>query len=366
MLRRWPALAVALLVISVVLSARQDRAAEIIARAREAIGGEARLRAVHSLSLKGVARTTGRLLYKTRDYAFIGTDDKRRGDVRVDLLLPGKFVIVRTIMTSERFTGVNDDHLIAGVMSLGRFRPDTFIGINGPSGEPRALQANQREFLRYLVAWLLVAPEERRLQFSDAGEVQTPDGVADAVDAFGAYDFTARLLFDRQSHRLSMVTFQEPPAPTRFVAPPPSPTIVQREDTPLRKVIETGDGTATFLFDKSSHQLVNLTFQPTNAARSAVPRPAPPPNEGSPDQPLFRSIEGPDVGVRGTVTTSGVVRAVAAKYVRRTTIRLGDYRPVDGISLPHRVAIDTGPVEEWEISSFKVNPTIDAKRFAPK
>jgi hypothetical protein len=92
----------------------------------------------------------------------------------------------------------------------------------------------------------------------------------------------------------------------------------------------------------------------------------PSPNEGSQNQPLFSNIQPADTGSRMNVTTSGAIRSVSAKYIRLTTIRFADYRPVDGILLPHRLTIDTGPVEEWEISSFKVNPTIDAKRFAPK
>ena len=172
MLRRRPAAAAATLLFTcVALSARQDRAADVLARARDAIGGEARLRAVHSLSLKATSRTTGNILYRTRDYAFV-SDEQKREPIQIDLELPDRFVLAREISLSRRYTGVNGHRLIAGVLTAGRFRPDTFIGVGGPSPEPRVLQTREREFLRWLVAWLLVAPEDRRLQFTDAGEGQ--------------------------------------------------------------------------------------------------------------------------------------------------------------------------------------------------
>ena len=363
MLRRRPAAAAATLLFTcVALSARQDRAADVLARARDAIGGEARLRAVHSLSLKATSRTTGNILYRTRDYAFV-SDEQKREPIQIDLELPDRFVLAREISLSRRYTGVNGHRLIAGVLTAGRFRPDTFIGVGGPSPEPRVLQTREREFLRWLVAWLLVAPEDRRLQFTDAGEGQTPDGIADTLDAVGAYDFTTRLSFDKRTHRLSMLTFEEPPIIRRVPLPPP--LIEVREDTPLRKVIETADGTGTFEFDQDKHQLVKMTYLPKAPVRPPAVRSAPPVSAANQDAPLFSTIQAPDPPP-SMRTTATPIRAVGAKYIRVTQVCFGDYRPVDGILLPYHVTIDTGPVEEWQISSVKVNPKIDPKRFAPR
>jgi hypothetical protein len=46
-------------------------------------------------------------------------------------------------------------------------------------------------------------------------------------------------------------------------------------------------------------------------------------------------------------------------------IFFSDYRSVDGVSLPHKIARGTGSktTEEWEITSYKVNPTFKADRF---
>jgi hypothetical protein len=46
-------------------------------------------------------------------------------------------------------------------------------------------------------------------------------------------------------------------------------------------------------------------------------------------------------------------------------IRFSEHRKVDGISLPHRLtrAIDGEINEEWEISKFKINPSLKAEKF---
>ena len=42
-----------------------------------------------------------------------------------------------------------------------------------------------------------------------------------------------------------------------------------------------------------------------------------------------------------------------------------DYRKVDGVSLPHHIARGLGAktTEEWDITSYKVNPSFKADRF---
>ncbi len=42
-----------------------------------------------------------------------------------------------------------------------------------------------------------------------------------------------------------------------------------------------------------------------------------------------------------------------------------DYRKVDGVSLPHRISRGTGAktTEEWDITSYKVNPAFKTDRF---
>lgn len=352
--------------------AGQDHATEILARAREAVGGETRLHAVQSLSLKASARQTGRMLYRNREYALIDNIETR-STFELDILLPDRFLFTRTPeqRTSRRYTGLNGDGLIDGQMSQGEYRPTTFLG---PGTVPRVLLARKREFLRYIVAWLLGVPLQHDLTFADAGKAETPDGPADVLDVKGPNEFAARMFFNTATGRLSMLSFEEPPS-TRPPGSTPVPANIRvLEDNPLSKVFDFPYGTATVFFDKDSHQVATITFTARTQQRPLADAPGQPVKGTGDEEPLFRSIR-PDarspaapVVYRhsgGPMPLTGN-QTVAARYLPATQMRVGDYRPVDGILLPHLITIDSGPVEEWRISGFKVNPKIDVRHFAPK
>jgi hypothetical protein len=275
-----------------VSAARLDRAGEILAQAREAIGGEARLRAVTSLSLKASERRTGSSVYVTRAGAARMDNRETQSDVEIQIALPARYVLTRTWPGSvgQHFSGILGDRLIGETSSMGETTPDRFIG--GPDLVARVATQRVRELLRYMLAWLLMAPDQYNVQFSDAGEADAANGRADVLDAKGAYDFAARLFFDKQTHHLLMLNYQEPPRQASAAAAPAPPTR--------------------------------------------------PPEKG---EPLFRSIEAPP-------TSWGNMQ-----------IRLADYRPVDGIMLPHHMTIDEGSVREWRVSRFEVNPALNWKRF---
>jgi hypothetical protein len=191
--------------------ARPDRAGDILAQAREAIGGEARLRAVTSLSLKASERRTGSSVYVTRAGAARMDNREMQSDVEIQIALPDKFILARTPVgsTSQHFSGILGGRLIAEASSMGGTTPTLFIG--GPDLVARVATQRVREFLRFTLAWLLMAPDQYSVQFSDAGEADTANGRADVLDAKGAYDFAARLFFDKQTHRLLMLEYREPP-----------------------------------------------------------------------------------------------------------------------------------------------------------
>jgi hypothetical protein len=184
-----------------VLLARPDRAGDILARAREAIGGEARLKAVTSLSLTAASQSD--------------LDGSRRAltDVRIDIALPDRFVEERNWPRSflRRAAGFNGDRLIDQRWSAGGTWRDAHVGETDKEVVRRTIALRQRECVRYLVAWLLMAPERYHVRFTDAGEADSPQGRVDVIAADGANDFGARLFFDKQTHRLLTITWEEPP-----------------------------------------------------------------------------------------------------------------------------------------------------------
>ncbi len=192
------------------VSAQSDRAAVVLAEAREAIGGQPRLAAVASLSLTGAFITVGHGSTTTVTSVTRRGDEQSRWNLEVSVLLPDKFVIKRSspINYSERYSGLNGDGLISEQVSAGGWQPTRFIG---PGALPSAVARQHREFARWMLAWLLMAPEQFHARFADAGETDTNDGRADVVEVKGDHDFAVRLFIDKQTHHPLMLVYREPP-----------------------------------------------------------------------------------------------------------------------------------------------------------
>ena len=207
--------------------AAQDRAQEVLARAREAIGGQARLAAVTSLSVKVSSVRTPLVV--------IGAGKKptvRRvtSDLEIQILLPDKLLITRRGPLGSRLVdGVN------GARPIFETGPNVQVVIKDPDFFARLAATRRRQLLRYLVAWLLVAPESYAVRFSDGGVAAAEGKELNVVEVNGADDFAARLFFDGQS-RPVMITYQDPPT---SAPPTPAPEAKNRDaDQPLFKTLE--------------------------------------------------------------------------------------------------------------------------------
>jgi len=288
------------------LSAAPDRATEILAQARQAIGGEARLNAVKSLSLEAKSRLEFRSI------------SGELTNLKMEFLLPDRFLVTRNWPSSflQRIGGFNAGQLIEQRLSSGLWA-DVGFGDGGKEALARQMAVRQREYVRYLIAWLLTVPEQYRVRFTDAGEADTAEGRADVVDAKGANDFAARLFFDKQTRRLLMLTYQEPP--------------------------------------------------PTVPGVRASPQKAKPPEEG---EPLFKSIEGPALKVGETemhLSKYGADDGILFPHrvrIESESTRSSSARPSIGYPAPEMVRVGfEGILEEWQISRFRVNPPLKPKQF---
>ena len=208
-------------------SAAPDRATEILAQARQAIGGEARLNAVKLLSLEAKSRLE-----------FRGSSGELTS-LKMEFLLPDRFLVTRNWPLSflQRIGGFNAGQLIEQRLSSGLWA-DVGFGDGGKEALARQMAVRQREYVRYLIAWLLTVPEQYRVRFTDAGEADTAEGRADVVDAKGENDFAARLFLDKQTHQLVMLTYQEPPpaVPAATLSPQDAKALERGE--PLFKSLE--------------------------------------------------------------------------------------------------------------------------------
>lgn len=200
-------------------AAGDAKAADLLAQARAALGGEKRLADVKGLSCAGtVNRAMG--------------DRQISGEVTIDLQLPDKMLRTDSIspMGDSALVvtelGINGDTLLRSTKTVNA-PPGMIIRTppppaKGSDAEAQALRNSRAELARFTVALLLSAPPSVPIEFAYAGEAESPDGKADVLDLKGPNSFVAKLFLDKSSHRPLMLTY-------RGVAPR---MIVQRSDGP--------------------------------------------------------------------------------------------------------------------------------------
>jgi hypothetical protein len=230
------------------------------------------------------------------------------GDFDLEFLLPDKFKRTENLTMMggaaqiTRTEGFNGEQMFQDSSSSG----GGMIMIRRPGGDDPKAQASQlrsikADVARNLIAWILTAPESYQIQFTYAGEANSADGKADIVDAKGADGFAARLFLDRNTHQPLMLSYHA-------VIP--------------KAVIRTMQSTSREEGEKHAKDLEKQTADEMAKAQQ---------NAQESEIQIFYS----------------------------------DYRPVDGVLLPHKMSrsVNGEVTEEWEITKFKVNPTLKADRF---
>ncbi len=198
----------------------QDRAEAVLRAARQAVGGEAQLRAVKSLTLSGSVTSD---LHAIVGGTLSPTLRRLTSDLQVDVVLPDTFLVTQNWATAfmRRVGGFRGDRLVERRRYQGVWT-DSTADVAADELQ-RHLKVRRRELLRYLAVWLLATPEQFDVQVKYLGEAVAPNTTADAIEATGANDFSARLFFDRKTHLLVMMTYQEPPIPARVSLDEPKP-----------------------------------------------------------------------------------------------------------------------------------------------
>ena len=180
------------------------KTAALLKQARAALGGESKLAKVQGLSATGtLARELG--------------DRQLTGELTIDLQLPDKMVRTDSMSpmgdaTIVILNGINGDALLRNSKTLNA-GPGMMIRMPSPptagsDAEAQALRAARAELARFTVAFLLTSPASMPVEFTDAGEAESPDGKADVVNVKGPGSFAARLFFDKASHRPLMLSYQ--------------------------------------------------------------------------------------------------------------------------------------------------------------
>ena len=302
------------------------KAAEVLAAARKAIGDK-KLDALKTLSVEAqVQRNVGAMQLTT--------------DTEILLELPDRYLRADTSsgpMSGGFTSGFNGDKVIrpAGA-SMGMAAGGMVIRMGGPGGplpppgekpspeeqerlDKGMLRSSRVELSRLMLGWFAAAHPSLSVEFTYAGEAESPDGKADVVDAKNADGFSARLFIDRETRLPLMVTYRGP-----------QPRVVTAGG-PIRQAppAAAGHGTA-----QQAPERREMTEEERKKAREEAEK----------------QLEALGTQLQATV---------------EFTLFFDDWRDVGGIKFPHRMrrAMSGATNEEWTVGRVKVNPKIDPKKF---
>lgn len=282
-----------------------SRAEEVLKRARAAVGGEAKVRAVTGLSIKGRFRR----VIQERELS---------GERELDLLLPDKYMRTESIEMPGMGSAASNTRAVSGAdfwtSGTGRGGMVIMMRSDGREVTPEQKERAEREqarllrneLARYVLALLLAPPENLPLQLTYAGEATADDGSADVIDAAGPEGFAARLFVDKTTHLPLMLTY--------------------RAQKPRMMMMTMGGGHGGGGAGKSPEELRKEAEEKLKA-------------EG-PQQPEEVEMQ----------------------------VRFADYKEAGGLLLPHSISVasEGQTTEEWEIKSYAVNPQFKADKFQKK
>jgi hypothetical protein len=289
-----------------------ERAAAILAEARQALGGDA-LAAVKTIVATGrTQRVRGNNLQPIEFEMSIELPDKY---VRTD-----EFPAEATDPTT---TGFNGEQLIArpesarGAARRGAPPPGRAGGAAAPDPQHARVLAARQDFVRFALGFLPKSFEMYPLTFAYAAEARAPQGTADVLDVTGEGDFAARLFIDRTTHLPLMVSWRLPPTSVIVTVPgaPPPATVAPG---------------------------VVMVMGP------------PPPADGA-------SQAEKDAYAKAV----GELRDRTQKTPVEHRLYFADYREQDHVMFPFRLrrAIGVDTTEETTFDRFRINTRIDPRKF---
>jgi hypothetical protein len=284
------------------------RVQELLRQAREALGGEAKLSAVHSLSVSAKYHRPTR--YVLVSHKKVEEKEKKlSGKMEFDYLVPDRFRRKESGATLRDFSysfveiingreAWRDPPAPPPTRASGRIVNADDVA----EAERQRAQSLQLQFTYFLLSWLGRTSPSYPVGMSYAGAVELEDQQAEAILVSGDKGFSFLFLLDKQTHRPLMV----------------GTTFIDALNLPV-------------------------LFQPV---------------------PFSRQIN------REIFATARREAAARRKKPQRVDMRIifSDYRPVEGLLLPHRLTTTFNQeiYEEMEIREYKINHEIKPKKFEDK
>jgi hypothetical protein len=305
-------------------STQDAKAAEILAAARKAIGNN-KLDALKAVSVEAsVQRNVGNTQMQVESEILLDLPDKYlRSDVSSGA------------MSMAMTTGFNGEKAImpAGATAMPGGGMMIRMGGSAAAMDPhagekptpeqqeqtnRAMVRNSRQDIsRVMLGWFAMAHPSLNAQYTYVGEAESPDGKAYVIDVKNEDGFAARLFIDQNSKLPLMLTYKG------------------RQGRMVTNMSRPGGARVTTAAPAAPRQLSDEEARTQKAER---------------DKQIADLKE----------------HAAQAAPLVDFSLFFEDWREVDGINFPHviRRSSEGTTNEEWKINKVKVNPKIDAKKFA--
>jgi hypothetical protein len=318
------------------------RATTIVAEMRKALGGEQKIAALKALSLRADYRREMGAMAGGGGVQMImmagpgggpggpGGGAQMTGKIEIDLELPerylrsdvgsGGFALTRT----EGFEGSRPFIDVTGNSPGMRVMADS--PASDPTRSKLALKRSNAELARLMLGLVGTTQPNFPVRYAYGGVAESPDGKADILDVTGPEDFKVRMYIDTETHLPLMLTYLEA-----------EPRIMTRSFT--------RDGGGAPGGGQAGPRIVTSGGGNAVAGRGDAP-------ELTPEQRAELEKARKDA------------EATPPKMVEYKLF-FSDYKKVDGLSMPHRIARGTADktVEEWDVTSYRVNPTFKGDRF---
>jgi hypothetical protein len=282
-----------------------DRAAAVLAAARMAMGGDARIAAVKTFIANGRTR-------QVRGENLIPIE------FEIQVELPDRYARRDEFPAQDNgpaTTGFNGDVFVQNPLPP---PPPPRAGVPPPTPAQQEaamrgrLAAVKQDFARLMLGMFASSFGSFPLTFAYVAQAEAPQGKADVIDVMGPDNFRARLFISTDTHLPILLTWQAAPAPPgRRGGPPGGPA-------------------------------------------AGPPPGAGPTGAGAPS-------------AAGAPPAAGVPPGAAAPAPQAVEQRMyfADYRQVDGLQLPFRIrrAVGADTTEETTFDRFRINARVDPRRF---
>jgi len=299
---------------------------KVLAGVRAALGGD-KVAAMKTLAIEGRSTRSG------------PNNTSMANDFEMAFEFPDKYMKKEVVasmngMTISRRSGFNGEELIdetdAPPLQSTMGGGGTRMMAMGPGAMPAggrltreqveerrkaSLAANRRDHARLMFGLTGAAPVSFPVEFTYAGQAESPDGKADILELRGKDGFVARFFVDQQSHLPLMLSWMD--------------------KEPLQMSMSGGPGAAGA---GGGGQIQTFTR-----------------GSGSPQ----------DVEKLQQELAERMKQAEAARKTVEFRLIYADYKPVNGVQIPTRLQrmIDGFTVEELSLEKIKVNQKIDPGKF---